>query len=390
MEIGFIGLGRMGANMGARALKDKHAVSGYDPSEEARQRLEEAGGVPAPDLHHLVRLQEKKPRALWMMIPSGPAVDGTIGTLMPLLEPGDILVDGGNSNFRDSQRRYEELKKAGIQYLDCGTSGGIWGLKEGYCLMLGGEEEPFRHLEPLLKTLAPNKYGYRLVGPSGAGHFSKMVHNGIEYGLMQAYAEGFEILEKSEFPFDLAGLCRLWGQGSVIRSWMLELMEDAFQHDDSLERIVGFVEDTGEGRWTVQAAIDENVPAPVITLALQMRFRSRQQDSFSAKVVAALRHEFGGHAVQLSEAPPSTSTEPTPVETGERRPKGRVDKDTLAFAPEQTLVAGDTEETYDSVAKPSPPMDGQASPTVRSSEDSMVPSESPRKGARKPKAKGKA
>lgn len=347
MEIGFIGLGRMGANMSARALKNGHTVSGYDPSEEARARLEKAGGRYASDLHHLVALQEQRPRTLWMMIPSGAAVDGTINTLVPLLEPGDILIDGGNSNFRDSQRRYRLLQENGIHYLDCGTSGGIWGLKEGYCMMLGGEEEPFQHIEPVLKSLAPNDDGYRLVGSSGAGHFSKMIHNGIEYGLMQAYAEGFEILEHSEFAFDLAGLSRLWNQGSVIRSWLLELMESAFEHDESLERIVGYVEDTGEGRWTVQAAIDENVPAPVITLALQMRFRSRQQDSFGAKVVAALRHEFGGHAVKLSEEAPDTRTKRTPEETGDQRPGDEVDKHTVAHSPEETLHDGKSDGKKD-------------------------------------------
>jgi len=385
MEIGFIGLGRMGANMSARALENGHTVSGYDPSPEARQRLEEAGGTAATDLHGLVHCQTGRPRAFWLMIPSGPPVDGTINTLIPLLEPGDIIVDGGNSNFRDSQRRYKELQPHGIHFLDCGTSGGIWGREEGYCLMLGGEEEPFHHLEPLLLSLAPNRDGYRLVGPSGAGHFSKMVHNGIEYGLMEAYAEGFEILEKSEFSYDLHGLCKLWNQSSVVRSWLLELAERAFEHDDSLDKIVGYVEDTGEGRWTVQAAIDENVPAPAITLALQMRFRSRQEDSFTAKVVAALRHQFGGHAVKLAEEPPSTETEPTPQETGTERPEEAISSETVAFSPEETVLEQEPEIGVHVSEEP------KGQPTKRSTADTMIPKgkkpEKTEAGTKKPAGK---
>lgn len=338
MEIGFIGLGRMGANMSARALDGGHKVSGYDPSPEARKRLDDEGGCSATDLHALVRCQSESPRTLWLMIPDGPPVDGTINTLIPLLSAGDIIVDGGNSNFRDSQRRYKTLQEHGIHYLDCGTSGGIWGREEGYCLMLGGEEEAFRHVEPALLSLAPNKEGYRLVGPSGAGHFSKMVHNGIEYGLMEAYAEGFEILEKSEFSYDLHGLCTLWNQSSVVRSWLLELAGRAFKNDDSLEEIAGYVEDTGEGRWTVEAAIDQNVPAPVITLALQMRFRSRQEDSFSAKVVAALRHQFGGHALKLEEGQAGQST-PAQANTSKSSDRKMV-TGAVAFTPEQAMSDG--------------------------------------------------
>lgn len=367
MEIGFIGLGRMGANMSTRALKGGHKVSGYDPSPEARKRLDDAGGCSATDLHALVECQNTSPRSFWLMIPSGPPVDGTINTLIPLLRPGDLIVDGGNSNFRDSQRRYKMLKEHGIHFLDCGTSGGIWGLEEGYCMMLGGEQDPFHHLEPVLLTLAPNKDGYALVGPSGAGHFSKMVHNGIEYGLMEAYAEGFEILEKSEFSYDLHGLCKLWQQGSVIRSWLLDLAERAFEHDDSLDKIVGYVEDTGEGRWTVQAAIDENVPAPAITLALQMRFRSRQEDSFTAKVVAALRHQFGGHPVVLSQQPPSTETPATPQETGTERPEEHISADTVAFSPEDTVL--EREPRMGVHVTENPP----AEPTKRSQADTMIP-----------------
>lgn len=218
-------------------------------------------------------------------------------TLRPLLEPGDILVDGGNSYWKDSVRRATHLEERGIRFLDVGTSGGIWGLEYGYCLMVGGDKSAFHHLEPALATLAPEN-GYRYLGPAGAGHFAKMVHNGIEYGLMQAYAEGFEILERSPYEYDLAELAALWNRGSVIRSWLLELAERAFRHDLHLTAIRGYVEDSGEGRWTVLTAIEEDVPAPVITLSLQMRFRSRQEDSFAAKVVAALRREFGGHSVK--------------------------------------------------------------------------------------------
>jgi 6-phosphogluconate dehydrogenase len=301
MEIGFVGLGRMGANMCTRAIGGGHSVSGFDPSADARARLKADGGTPAESIAALVALQAGSPKAVWLMVPSGHIVDDTIDQLIPLLASGDIIVDGGNSNFRDSKARAKRLAEHGISYLDCGTSGGIWGLKEGYCMMVGGDEAAFRNIEPLLKTLAPNEKGYRYVGPSGAGHFSKMVHNGIEYGLMQAYGEGLEILEKSEFAYDLHGLCELWNQGSVVRSWLLELAERAFAEDTDLEAIAGYVDDTGEGRWTVQAAIDENVPAPVITMSLQMRQRSRQADSFSAKVVAALRNQFGGHAVKPSD-----------------------------------------------------------------------------------------
>ena len=300
MDIGFVGLGRMGANMCTRAIRAGHSVSGFDPSADARERLREQGGLSAPDLASLVALQSGPPKSVWLMIPSGTIVDDTISQLVPLLSSGDIIVDGGNSNFRESQARAKRLAEHGILFLDCGTSGGIWGLTEGYCMMVGGDEAAFRHIEPLLKSLAPNEKGYRYVGASGAGHFSKMVHNGIEYGLMQAYGEGLEILEKSEFGYDLHGLCELWNQGSVVRSWLLELAERALADDADLAGIAGYVDDTGEGRWTVQAAIDENVPAPVITLSLLMRQRSRQEDSFSAKVVAALRRQFGGHAVKAS------------------------------------------------------------------------------------------
>jgi len=236
---------------------------------------------------------------IWMMIPAGDPVDDMINKLLPLLSPGDVLIDGGNSNWKDSVRRAAAVSERGIHYLDVGTSGGIWGLEVGYCLMIGGEEAAFRIVEPAFKSLAPPD-GYRLLGPSGAGHFAKMIHNGIEYGMLQAYAEGFEILESSPYEYDLAGLAALWNRGSVVRSWLLELAERAFKEDPHLESIRGYVEDSGEGRWTVFQAIDQDVPAPVLTLSLMTRFRSRQPDSFAAKVVAALRRQFGGHAVKQS------------------------------------------------------------------------------------------
>jgi len=233
---------------------------------------------------------------LWVMLPAGAPTDDAIRTLAPALSPGDLVVDGGNSNFRDDQRRAKELSASGVHYADAGTSGGIWGLKNGYCMMLGGPVDAIARLKPGLDTLAPPE-GWLHCGPAGAGHYAKMIHNGIEYGMMQAYAEGFEILKASEYEYDLAKLSHLWNQGSVVRSWLLELAERAFAKDPGLEKIKGWVEDSGEGRWTVLEAIDKNVPAEVLTLALMRRFRSRQEDTFTDRVVAALRAEFGGHAV---------------------------------------------------------------------------------------------
>ena len=240
------------------------------------------------------------PRTVWIMVPSGGPTDSTVAELVGLLAPGDAIVDGGNSNYKDSQARYALAKAKGVAFIDAGTSGGVWGLANGYCLMVGGDEAAVRRVEPIFTTLAPPD-GYAYVGPSGAGHFSKMVHNGIEYGMLAAYGEGFEILEKSEFTYDLHQLAELWLHGSVVRSWLLELAELAFRDDPKLADIRGYVDDSGEGRWTVQAAIDENVPAPVITMALLSRFVSRQPESFSAKVIAALRNQFGGHAVKHEE-----------------------------------------------------------------------------------------
>ncbi|HEU5227501.1 MAG TPA: decarboxylating 6-phosphogluconate dehydrogenase [Ktedonobacteraceae bacterium] len=299
MEIGFIGLGRMGANMVRRLLKGGHRVVAWNRTAAKTQEIVTEGAEGAYSLQELVE-KLKTPRILWTMVPSGQATDDMINEIAPLLSKGDIVIDGGNSNYKDSIRHGQELTAKGLQFMDAGTSGGIWGLQVGYCLMVGGEKSTFDHVEPLLKTLAPPD-GYLLCGPAGAGHFVKMVHNGIEYGMLQAYGEGFEILNASQYNLDLRAIAHLWDQGSVVRSWLLELAELAFQRDGKLEGIRGYVDDSGEGRWTVQQAIDTNVPAPIITLSLLERFRSRQDESFSAKVIAALRNEFGGHAVKTND-----------------------------------------------------------------------------------------
>ncbi|HJX09231.1 MAG TPA: decarboxylating 6-phosphogluconate dehydrogenase [Candidatus Binatia bacterium] len=296
MELGMIGLGRMGANMTERLVLGGHRVITYDRSPEAVQRVVDKGAVGAHSLADFVK-QLSLPRAIWLMVPAGDPVDQTIELLLPQLYKDDVLIDGGNSNYKDSIRRAEKLKQQGLHFVDAGTSGGIWGLKVGYCMMIGGEKEIVAHLEPIFKTLAP-KDGFLHVGPSGAGHFVKMIHNGIEYGMLQAYGEGFELLKASQFDLDLGAISHLWNQGSVVRSWLLELCESAFQKDPQLASIKGYVEDSGEGRWTVQEAIERNVPAPVLMLSLFARFASRQDSSFSAKVIAALRNEFGGHAVK--------------------------------------------------------------------------------------------
>ncbi|MGH7855520.1 MAG: phosphogluconate dehydrogenase (NAD(+)-dependent, decarboxylating) [Candidatus Binatia bacterium] len=296
MELGMIGLGRMGANMTERLVRGGHRVISYDRSAEAIQRVVDIGGVGAHSLSDFVK-QLTPPRIIWMMVPSGAPVDQTIEQLLPLLIEGDILIDGGNSNYKDSIRRAEKLTANGLHFVDAGTSGGIWGLENGYCMMVGGEKEIVERLAPIFTTLAPAN-GYLRVGPNGAGHFVKMIHNGIEYGMLQAYGEGFELLKASQFDLDLAKISHLWNQGSVVRSWLLELAENAFEKDPKLSSIKGYVEDSGEGRWTVEEAIDKSVPAPVLMLSLFARFASRQEDSFSAKFVAALRNEFGGHAVK--------------------------------------------------------------------------------------------
>jgi 6-phosphogluconate dehydrogenase len=300
MQLAMIGLGRMGGNMVERLMRHGHKLVVYDRSDEAMAKYEKLGATRVADLGALVGALET-PRIVWIMVPAGDPVDQTIATLVPSLSPGDIIIDGGNSNFHDTIRRGQQLAQSKIELVDSGTSGGIWGLENGYCLMVGGTDAAVKHCEPIFTALAPEN-GYAHVGPIGAGHYVKMVHNGIEYGLLQAYAEGYEILNASKiFPgLDLEQVANVWQHGSVVRSWINELAANAFGRDASLSDIKGWVADSGEGRWTVQEAIDLDVPAPVITLSLQTRFRSRQADSFGAKVIAALRNEFGGHAVKHS------------------------------------------------------------------------------------------
>jgi 6-phosphogluconate dehydrogenase len=287
MQLGMIGLGRMGGNMTKRLEEHGHEMKTFDRSmPSTASSLEE------------LRDQLDPPRAFWMMVPAGDVTEAIFQELLTLAAPGDTIVDGGNSNFRDSQRRYGVASERGIHFVDVGVSGGIWGLEVGYCLMVGGDDEPVERLDPLFEALAPVD-GYAHVGPSGAGHFVKMVHNGIEYGLMEAYAEGFDVMRGSEFDLDLQEIAGIWRYGSVVRSWLLELLHAAFEQDGArLETIRGYVEDSGEGRWTIAEAIAENVPVPVITAALFARFSSREDESFAAKVNAALRNQFGGHAVK--------------------------------------------------------------------------------------------
>ncbi len=299
MRTGFIGLGKMGGSMVQRLLNDGHEIVAYARSAESVKKAEGKGAIGSDSLEDLVSKLDK-PRVVWLMVPAGNATEDTIKNIAPLLDEGDTLIDGGNSFYKDSMRRADELKSRGIDYLDIGTSGGIWGLQIGYCMMIGGNKDVFTRVEPLMKTLAPED-GYAHVGPHGAGHFVKMVHNGIEYAMLQGYAEGFEIMNaKKEFNLDLHQISGLWNQGSVIRSWLLELAEIAFKKDPGLSSVRGYVEDSGEGRWTVAEAVDLDVPAPAITLSLLERFRSRQEESFSAQVIAALRNEFGGHAIKTS------------------------------------------------------------------------------------------
>ena len=296
MQLAMIGLGRMGGNMVRRLVQGGHELIAYDQSADAVKSHVGTGAKGAKDLADVVR-QLTPRRVVWIMVPAE-AVEGTIEQLVPHLSRGDIVIDGGNSNFRDSLRRGDALKGNGIEFVDVGTSGGIWGLTLGYCLMIGASPAAFQHCEPIFRTLAPPE-GWAHVGPPGAGHYVKMVHNGIEYGMLQAYAEGYELLHASQdFKLQLGEIAKLWNHGSVVRSWLNELAERAFSRDDQLAGIRGYVEDSGEGRWAVEEAMRLNVPAPVITLSLLARLRSRQQESFGAKVIAALRHEFGGHAVQ--------------------------------------------------------------------------------------------
>jgi len=299
MQLAMIGLGRMGGNMVQRLLKGGHELVVFDRSTDVVRQHVGMGATAAKDLADVCR-QLRPPRIAWVMVPSGAPVESTIDELVPGLSKGDIIIDGGNSNFHDSQRRAARLREKGLEFIDAGTSGGIWGLTVGYCLMIGASAEAFRQCEPIFRTLAPPD-GYAHVGAPGAGHYVKMIHNGIEYGMLQAYAEGYEILHASkDYDLDLHQIAAVWNRGSVVRSWLNELAERAFAKDADLSALKGYVEDSGEGRWTVQEAIDLDVPAPVITLSLLTRFRSRQADSFGAKVIAALRNEFGGHAVKTT------------------------------------------------------------------------------------------
>ena len=300
MKIAMIGLGKMGGNMSRRLLRDGHQVTGYNRSPEVTERMaQEAGLEPAFSFEEAVdKLPDRK--VLWIMVPAGKPTESIVDKLTPLLGEGDILIDGGNSNYKETLRRGESVAENGIYYIDVGTSGGVWGLKEGYSMMVGGEKEPVEHITPVLETLAPGKdKGWGHVGPPGSGHFVKMIHNGIEYGMMQAYAEGFEILKaKEEFELDLHQVSEIWRFGSVIRSWLLDLTALALEENPTMEGIDDWVDDSGEGRWTVFEAIDLDIPAPVITLALQSRLTSRMEESFAHKLLAAMRNQFGGHAVK--------------------------------------------------------------------------------------------
>jgi 6-phosphogluconate dehydrogenase len=298
MQIGFVGLGKMGGNMVHRILRDSdHEVVAWNITEEAIREAEGHGAIGAESLEALVQKLER-PRHVWLMIPAGKPTQDTIEQLYGLLDEGDTIIDGGNSKWTDSRRNGEEASRRGFDFLDVGTSGGIWGLKVGYCMMVGGDEPAVERMTPIFDVLAPPD-GWAHMGPHGAGHYVKMVHNGIEYGMMQAYAEGFEIMHASDYDLDMGVISHLWNQGSVVRSWLLELAEAAFEAEgNDLKDIRGYVEDSGEGRWTVFEAIDKSVPAPVITLSLLTRFASRQEESYAAKVTAALRNQFGGHAVE--------------------------------------------------------------------------------------------
>ena len=296
MQLGMIGLGRMGFNMTERLMLGGHKLVVYDRSPEAIQSAQDKGATGAASLKEVVA-KLSAPRAVWIMVPSGAPVDQTIDELLPLMSKDDVIIDGGNSFYKDSIARGQRVAAAGLHYQDCGTSGGIWGLKNGYCLMIGGDREIFNRIEPIYKTLAPAD-GYGYMGTSGSGHYVKMVHNGIEYGMLQAYGEGFELMNASDYGLDLQEISKIWNHGSVVRSWLIELAELAFEREPHLDSLRGYVDDSGEGRWTVFDAIEKNIPAPVITLSLLRRLSSRQEESFSAKVIAALRNEFGGHAVK--------------------------------------------------------------------------------------------
>ena len=298
MDIGFIGLGKMGMNMITRLSQGGHRVVAYDLSTTLIAEAEEKGAAASSSLEDLIA-QLPKPRAVWVMVPSGKPTEDTVQHLRTILDNNDIVIDGGNTKFHDDVRRAADLQKRGIHYVDAGTSGGIWGLQLGYCLMVGGENEPVNRLAPILTTLAPEN-GWAHVGSHGAGHYVKMVHNGIEYSMMQGYAEGFELMSKSEYNLNLARVADLWMHGSVVRSWLLELAAEALKDDPKLDSLKGYVQDSGEGRWMILDAIEKNVPVPTLTTALFTRFRSRQETSFAEKMLAALRRAFGGHSVRQS------------------------------------------------------------------------------------------
>jgi 6-phosphogluconate dehydrogenase len=299
MKLGMIGLGRMGANMAQRLMKGGHEVAAFDANPEPRKALAAKGAKPAESIQALVAALPA-PRVVWLMIPAGDATDAMLGELSPLLTRGDSIIDGGNANYKDTQRRANSFETRGIHYVDCGTSGGVWGLENGYSLMIGGDAAAVQRLRPIFETLAPGRdKGWGHVGPSGAGHFTKMIHNGIEYGLMQAYAEGFAILErKEELDLDLHQVAEIWQHGSVVRSWLLDLTAAALKENPALDGIAPHVSDSGEGRWTVQEAIDLDVAAPVITLALLQRLSSREENSYSDRLLAAMRSQFGGHPIK--------------------------------------------------------------------------------------------
>jgi len=299
MQLGFVGLGKMGLNMVTRLTRGGHAIVAFDRSADAVAKAEAAGAKGAASLDALVAAL-LPPRSVWVMVPSGAPTESTVEALGGLLSRGDAIIDGGNTNFHDDVRRAETLAEKGIQYIDAGTSGGIWGLTEGYCLMVGGDEATCARLEPIFLTLAPPD-GYLRVGASGAGHYVKMIHNGIEYGLMQAYAEGFDLMHASAYQLDLGKISALWNHGSVVRSWLLELAARALAQDGNLDKLKGFVEDSGEGRWTLVEGIERSVPLPVLTAALFTRFRSREDNPFSERMLAALRNQFGGHAVKSAD-----------------------------------------------------------------------------------------
>ncbi|MFD1032552.1 phosphogluconate dehydrogenase (NAD(+)-dependent, decarboxylating) [Metaplanococcus flavidus] len=295
MKLAMIGVGKMGYNLALNMMDNGHEVVAHDANREQVDKIASDGAIGAYTLEEVVQ-QLEKPRVLMMLVPHGEITENVVATLKPLLDEGDILIDGGNSNFKESVRLGESLKENGIHFMDCGTSGGVSGAREGICTMIGGDPEAFKIIEPVIKSVSVEN-GYFYTGELGSGHFLKMIHNGIEYGMMQAMAEGFDILEKSNYDYDLEGVAKVWNNGSVIRSWLMELVENAFSKDPKLEEIRGVMNSSGEGKWTVETALDLQVPAPVITMSLLMRYRSQEDDTFTGKVVAALRNEFGGHEV---------------------------------------------------------------------------------------------